>query len=150
MNSSHVILYYIYVMWPNTTVLSSLFFITNVQHLSYKQHPYYKLSFILLTGTSILYHSFRDVIFLYYLDQLAVYNIVLLGGYEYYKYLNRDSNNMYTSSSIINITSFISVILLYGYGYCSKEHTSCSYQDICHSILHAITSIGHHAIINML
>ena len=125
-------------------------FLTNVQHLSYKQHPYYKLSFILLTGTSILYHSFRDVIFLYYLDQLAVYNIVLLGGYEYYKYLNRDSNNMYTSSSIINITSFISVILLYGYGYCSKEHTSCSYQDICHSILHAITSIGHHAIINML
>jgi hypothetical protein len=137
-------------MWPNTTVISSLFFVTNVYHLSYKQHPYYKLSFILLTGSSLLYHSFRDSIFFYYFDQLAVYNIVLLGGYEYYKYLNRDSSNIYTSSSLINVTSFISVILLYMYGYCSKESTTCIYQDNCHSLLHAITSIGHHAIINML
>ena len=137
-------------MWLNTTMMSSLFFVTNVHHLSYKQHPYYKLSFILLTVTSLLYHSFRDVIFFYYLDQLAVYNIVLLGGYEYYKYLNRDSNNIYTSSSLINVTSFISVILLYIYGYCRKENTTCIYQDNCHSLLHAITSVGHHAIINML
>ena len=137
-------------MWLNTTMMSSLFFVTNVHHLSYKQHPYYKLSFILLTGSSLLYHSFRDVIFFYYFDQLAVYNIVLLGGYEYYKYLNRESNNIYTSSSLINVTSFISVILLYIYGYCRKENTTCIYQDNCHSLLHAITSVGHHAIINML
>ena len=137
-------------MWLNTTVMSSLFFVTNVHHLSYKQHPYYKLSFIHLTITSLLYHSFRDSIFFYYFDQLAVYNIVLLGGYEYYKYLNRDSNNIYTSSSLINVTSFISVILLYIYGYCRKENTTCIYQDNCHSLLHAITSVGHHAIINML
>jgi len=139
-----------YTMWPNTTVVSSLFFLTNVHHLSYKQHPYYKISFIILTTSSLLYHSFRDVILFYYFDQLAVYNIILLGGYEYYKYINSEPKNIYTTSSIINVLSFGAVIMLYFYGYCTRENTTCDYQDTCHSILHAITSIGHHAIINML
>ena len=134
----------------NTPLLSCLIFTTNVYHLSYKPNSIYKKSFIYLIGSSLLYHSARHIKLFYYIDQLGVFNIVFQGGYEYYKYLGRDHRNIYTISSIINLSSFLSVLWLYGYGYYTEQYTfdTNGYDNIYHSLLHIITSVGHHVITN--
>lgn len=132
----------------NTPFISSFIFTTNIYHLSYKHNSTYKKSFIYLIGSSLLYHSARHNKLYYYIDQLGVYNIIFQGGYIYYKYLCRDYKNIYTISSITNLSSFLSVLWLYGYGYYTKQYTfdTNGYDNIYHSLLHVITSIGHHAI----
>mgnify|MGYP003978162839 CR=1 FL=1 len=134
----------------NTPFISSFLFATNIYHLSYKHNSIYKKSFIYLTGSSLLYHSSRHIKLYYYIDQLGVYNIIYQGGYEYYKYLYRDRKNIYTISSIFNLSSFFSVLWLYGYGYYTKQYAfdTNGYDKIYHSLIHIITSVCHHSITN--
>jgi len=83
------------------------------------------------------------------LDKLAISSVVILGG----NYFFSKRNDISLGYSLCVITTFILVILLYFYGYlanqfCYDENKDFAY--ICHSILHAIGSIGHHMIIYLL
>ena len=80
------------------------------------------------------------------IDKVAVMAIVLYGGYMLY---NKIEINKQIQVCII-VSTFVSVIFLYFYGYCTNSY--CYYPDKCmgdkyHSLLHIISSIGHHLVI---
>lgn len=126
------------------TYYSSYLFLTNVFLTYYCNHLIYCLLFTFLFVTSILYHIYYSDIF-FYIDKLAITLVISYGAYMLYK--------KYTQMSILRIlciiTTFLSVGFLFYYGYSTNQFcydpvpsTGLYY----HSILHAISSIGHHLI----
>ena len=143
-------------------VYSSLIFLSNVFIALYYDHYLYAFLFLLLTITSVIHHKqitefekYKKYINI--IDKIAVYCVIFYGGYIFYnKQKNTNSDSDSDSDSPINIKSiiiiitFLAVVFLYGYGYLKNNysfHPSTDVSQMYHSLLHLISSFGHHLII---
>jgi hypothetical protein len=123
---------------------SSYIFLTNAFLTYYYKKDIYCLLFTFLFITSILYRIYYlDILF--YIDNLAIIFIVLYGSHLLYM--------KYKQMSIIRISciviTFLSAGFLFYYGYLTKQFCydpapiTGKYYN---SLLHIISSIGHHLI----
>lgn len=125
-------------------MFSSFIFITNVISTFYKKYYIYCLLFFCLIITSLFFH-YNSNIYTNLLDKIFVLAIVFYGGCMLYK-----KTTTYNLIRVLLIViTFISCIFLFFYGYCVKDY--CYHPDKCvgdryHSILHIISSLGHHLI----
>lgn len=130
--------------FPNTvfkTMTTSLLFITNTIHLSYKQDVLYYHTFACLTILSILYHLTKNKT-IGILDKTCVSIIVWKGSHillhtEFDKY------------SMVVITTASSVTWLFYYGLITQTYVYDKDPYIgnnYHMLLHILSSIGHHAV----
>ena len=124
--------------------ISSLFFITNVVTSLWYQKYIYSLLFLFLTMTSILFHS-KPNLYTNIIDKCAIGSVVGYGGYVLYTKIN---DNLIQVGIIMS--SFLMVIVLFFYGYCTNQY--CYDVDKCvgnnyHCLLHGISSLGHHGIL---
>ena len=142
-------------------VYSSLIFLTNIFLALYYDHYFYAFLFLCLTVTSIVHHSYNTV-YTGIIDKISVYAVIFYGGYIFYnKYVKdikeiKDIINTKDAKDIIKpiiiVGTFLSVVFLYGYGYLTDNysfHPSDSVSQMYHSLLHIISSIGHHFIISL-
>lgn len=130
---------------PSLLFYSSFVFITNVISSFYKEYYTYSFLFIVLTITSLIFHS-KSTIYTNIVDKVSIFCIISYGGYVLY---NKISIEKYFLIMII-ITSFLSCIFLFTYGYFTNQycfHSKKRIGDKYHALLHCITSIGHHLII---
>jgi len=127
-------------------VYSSLIFLTNVILALYYKHYFYAFLFLCLTITSVVHHTYNTS-YTSIIDKIFVYSIIFYGGYIFYNKFN----NCNTFKSALIITTFLLVVFLYAYGYITDDysfHPSNSVSQMYHSLLHIISSIGHHFIIS--
>ena len=140
-------------------VYSSLIFVTNVFSALYYNHYFYAFLFLCLTITSIVHHTY-NTFYTGIIDKIPVYAVILYGGFIFYNKYIKDLiiDSDLTTSSLINIkaalivSTFLSVVFLYTYGHLTDNysfHPSHSVSQMYHSLLHIISSIGHHFIISL-
>lgn len=122
----------------NPCIYSSFLFLTNVCTTAYFGHFIYSLGFYILFLTSILVHSNYNL-FTSLLDRIPIIFIVIYGGYLFLQ-----SKKDLLLSSLIILT-FLSTIYLYFYHIPTTENEPLQYK--LRSLLHVISSIGHHLII---
>ena len=122
----------------NPCIYSSFLFLTNVCTTAYFGHFIYSLGFYILFLTSILVHSNYNL-FTSLLDRIPIIFIVIYGGYLFLQ-----SKKDLILSSLIILT-FLSTIYLYFYHIPITENEPLQYK--LRSLLHVISSIGHHLII---
>lgn len=126
---------------------SCLVFITNAIAAFFKEYYLYSFLFFNLTITSLIFHS-NNNIYTNVIDKIAILSIVLYGSYILY---NKISIQKKLRIFVI-ITTFLLTLFLFFYGYCNNCY--CYNPDKCigdkyHSLLHLISSIGHHFIISL-
>jgi len=115
---------------------SSLLFIIPTLFSWYKNNIDYGNAFLFLTYTSYNYHiksNYKIKNWKFWIDQFAIFNVVLIGTYNYILYCK-------TCSKIIVFICFISCIILYLY---NKNLLS----NRIHLIIHILGIIGHNIII---
>jgi hypothetical protein len=132
----------------NKLVFSSMVFLTNAVVAFWHKYYLYSFFFLCLTITSYWHHSHHT----YYsnaFDKIAVFSIVFYGGYLFYEktVLVKESNIIL---SAIIVTTFLATIYFYYGGlylnnYCFHEDKAIS--EWFHSLMHILSSIGHHFII---
>ena len=138
------------ITYTNLNIFSSGFFLTNTYRLHNKpNHQSYFYAFLLLTCSSTLHHAYPDHMLMNYIDKVAAYAVIYQGWKPYYKYIKSDSKNVYSVVSAINVTTFVTVIWLYVYGYYANKYSfdQTGMANVYHVGMHALSSIGHHAII---
>ena len=122
---------------------SSMCFITNA--ISAYMYEYYLYSFLFgtLTFTSLFYHT-SNTFYTNLMDKMAIASIVMYGAYVLYlKQLNA------LRLSVV-VAAFMACILFFYYGYCTNQycyHPDKSTGNMYHSLLHVVSSIGHHCIV---
>jgi hypothetical protein len=134
----------------NYCIYSSFVFLTNVVAGIYFKQYLYAFLFLFLTYTSIIHHSSKTPL-TNILDKIALYSIIFYGGYKFYT--NVITTNV-ISKNIIKyifiVTTFISVVYLYLYGYLTSNyvfHPEYKMSQLYHVIMHLVSSFGHHIII---
>lgn len=129
----------------NVLVYTSLIFITNILTALYKEYYLYAFLFFMLTITSVIVHT-HDNIYTNTLDKCSVMLVVIYGGNMLWnKYLLCGSLPVF-----IVFAAFIFCIYVYLYGYLQRNycfHSQKCVADVYHSLLHLISSLGHHLII---
>lgn len=139
---------------PNTslpnTFYSSLIFLTNVAHNLIYENYLYATGFMFLSITSLIHH-YNTTNLTYVFDKTGIIFVVLYGGYFFYKKcLNIQKPVEYFYATVIVIT-FLSTIFLYYYGYQNNNYCFSLDKDdaqFYHVLMHIVSSIGHHLIIN--
>lgn len=133
-------------------VYSSLIFLTNIFLALYYDHYFYAFLFLCLTITSIVHHSYNTV-YTGIIDKIPVYAVIFYGGYIFYtKYIKDTKDIINIVKPLMIVGTFLSVVFLYGYGYLTDNysfHPNHSVSQMYHSLLHIISSIGHHFIISL-
>ena len=133
-------------------VYSSLIFLTNIFLALYYDHYFYAFLFLCLTITSIVHHSYNTV-YTGIIDKIPVYAVIFYGGYIFYtKYIKDTKDIINIIKPLMIVGTFLSVVFLYGYGYLTDNysfHPNHSVSQMYHSLLHIISSIGHHFIISL-
>ena len=123
------------------TLLSSFIFLTNSFIAAHFNYVLYSVLFFILFLTSILFRLNKNM-FTYALDKLFVYAIILYGGYMFYmKY-----PSIHTLISLLIVSTFLSVIFMYEYGYVTKQYcfdNDSVLSETYHALLHVVSSIGH-------
>jgi cation transport ATPase len=138
----------------NYCILSSFIFLTNVLAGLYFKKYLYAFLFFLLTLTSFIHHSSKTKL-TNLLDKIALYCIIFYGGYKFYEhYANTTKTSQFDLKTITKyiliITTFLSVVYLYSYGYLTNNyvfHSEYKTSQLYHCLMHIISSLGHHIII---
>jgi hypothetical protein len=107
---------------------------------------YYATLFLFLFITSIIYHSNKNIYTLM-IDKFAIFSVILYGCMIFYNKC-KNNNNICIKKSLI-ITTFGITMYLYFYGYIHKKYCfskDANKGEAYHSLLHCISSIGHHLI----
>jgi hypothetical protein len=125
-------------------LISSFIFITNIiTAYLYKDYYIYSILFTALTLTSFLFYS-NNNIYTNIIDKCAIAAVVLYGGCMLYNKITM--SNLH--KVILIVASFISVLVLFFWGYYNKKYC---YDPVLgnhyHCLLHFISFIGHHFII---
>jgi len=109
---------------------------------------YSSLIFLTNIFLALYYNHYTGII-----DKISVYAVIFYGGYIFYnKYVKNTKDIKDIIKPIIIVMTFLSVVFLYGYGYLTDNysfHPSESVSQMYHSLLHIISSIGHHFIISL-
>ena len=136
---------------------TSLVFLTNFLHNTWKKEYPYAWLFLLLTIISIFYHSkifyeYPNVPELFgysmhsiieILDKIVILSVVIYGFILICKTIKVNE------ISYTPIISFLSICYLYIGGYFQNKYCfdpNIKVADISHGILHILSSIGHHVI----
>ena len=130
----------------NYTWYSSFLFLTNMMIALYVSQYLYSFIFLLLFCTSIYHRLNKDKPYTFYIDKLVVLSLVFYGAFIFYSKINKISPIV---SSII-VLLFLSTTYLFYYGYYTQSFCYDKEPDVAyifHSILHVISSIGHHIIL---
>ena len=132
----------------NILVFSSMVFITNVMIAYWYEYYIYSAIFLLLLITSLWHHSCNTNIS-YIFDKIAIFMVVLYGGYLFYKKCVNSEKLQLIYVAII-ISTFLSTIYLYYGGYICENY--CFHKDVqesewFHALMHILSSVGHHFII---
>jgi hypothetical protein len=139
----------------NICVYSSLIFLTNIFLALYYNHYFYAFLFLCLTITSVIHHTYNTD-YTSIIDKISVYAVIFYGGFIFYTKYIKDIINIINTKDIVKpliiVSTFLSVVFLYGYGYLTDNYSFHPNQDVSqiyHSLLHIISSIGHHFIISL-
>lgn len=124
--------------------LTGLLFATNAVHAAARKAWIYAAALAALAITSYLWHArTTDSQLLFWLDQLALWCVVLLGAY----YWQRMTGNDRWIPAILVIA-----VISMGYGGALTESfvydSDESINRPAHGIVHVLSSIGHHAILS--
>ena len=137
----------------NYCILSSFIFLTNVLAGLYFKKYFYAFLFLLLTLTSIVHHSSKTKL-TNLLDKIALYSIIFYGAYKFYEHYANTTTSTKDLTIIIKyiliVTTFLSVVYLYSYGYLTNNyvfHSEYKTSQLYHCLMHIISSLGHHIII---
>jgi hypothetical protein len=125
-------------------VLSSTLFLLNAAICWYYDLRIYSELFLVLTATSVLYHTHPSSRIYNIIDKLAVLAVVLYGGYTFY-----DNWEKYTQlARTMIIATFTSTIVLFSGGYAFGVFCyDPVWNNVWHSILHGISVLGHALIV---
>jgi hypothetical protein len=129
----------------NILIFSSLCFITNIITTFINKDYIYCFLFILLVITSLIYHS-NSNIYTYTFDRIVVIFVILYGAYNLYNKSDSHKN----ICVIIVVILFLVILILYYYGYYMNKfcfHKNIRIANKYHSLLHLLSSVGHHLII---
>ena len=135
----------------NKLVFSSMVFLTNAVVAFWHEYYLYSFFFLCLTITSFWHHTYYTD-YSYVFDKIAVFSIVFYGGYLFYEKTiqdNQDKEPNLILSAII-VATFLATIFFYYGGYCLNDycfHEDKNKADWFHSLMHIVSSIGHHFII---
>ena len=136
----------------NYCIYSSFVFLTNVVAGIYFKQYLYAFLFLFLTYTSIIHHSSKTPL-TNILDKIALYSIIFYGGYKFYEHytnITPQFDLITIIKYIFIITTFLSVVYLYSYGYLKSDyvfHPEYKMSQLYHVLMHLISSFGHHIII---
>ena len=113
-------------------MISYWMFLSNVVHCALKEKYEYALAFLFLTLTSFFVWSYSGNRLSYWMDQFAIYSVVLIGAFYATKI-----KGLYLCTAIASV---IVVALIHAYGVIHEttEH---------HHLVHVLSSFGHHVII---
>ena len=135
----------------NVCFYSSFVFLINVIVAFYYKYYLYAFVFMLLIVTSLCHHShYTEVTRI--IDKIAVYLVVFYGGYLFFSKLRKLRNNTEPISkrewilSLLIVSTFLSTILLYYYGYITSSLCYCdnsSSANYFHSFMHCVGCAGH-------
>lgn len=131
----------------NTCFYSSFVFLINVLVALYCRYYLYAGLFFTLLITSLLHHSHYNCLTTI-IDKIAIYSVVLYGGYLFYTKL---ANNIaFTRKqgllSLTIVITFLSTIVFYYYGYlnsCLCFSIDETQSHLFHSFMHCIVTFGH-------
>lgn len=127
-----------------SSLSTSFLFLSNAAHALWKQKFLYGISFLFLTVSSILLRKVNeeDYSTLLVIDR-AYIGVVVLLGFLYFLKLS-------TLQKVIPLCLFLLIVIFYSYGKqnecftCDKDYeTSHFYQ----SMIHLVSSLGHHCIL---
>ena len=100
-----------------------------------------------MTFSSIIFHLTYNI-YTNIIDKICILFIVLYGGNIFYRKLYNDVKKYFYI--LLIILSFLVSIFLFFYGYFINQYCydkEKNIGNICHFILHCLSSIGHHFII---
>lgn len=135
---------YLFLCIKQTTICfySSFLFLINVFFcILYKEYLYSSV-FLCLFLTSIFFHFYKDQPF-YLLDQTSILMCVIYGALLFLLKKKRITHSM------LILFSFFMTLFLFYYGYLTEQFCYGPYGNEYHSILHALSSVGHLAILFM-
>ena len=132
----------------NILVYTSFIFLTNVITAFYREYYLYAFLFFILTMTSVIVHT-NDNMYTNIIDKISVFCVVVYGGNMLWnKYLICNEFEYFMPAFIVFAFAFCIFVYIYGYlqqKYCF--HSQKCIADVYHSLLHLISSFGHHLII---
>jgi hypothetical protein len=132
-------------MVVKSTLFSAVFLLTNSVTALYKDDWIYMVLFILLFCTSISVRLVEsDAIVA--IDNICIFLIILYGGWLF---LIKRPYIAWLLQLLI-VTTFLATIYLYIYGYYTSSYSYDSDEEtsqLYHSLLHTISSVGHHIIV---
>jgi len=132
-------------------VFSSFVFLTNVLTAIYKTSYIYSFLFLFLTTTSVLFHYNNTNVEGFFLDQIAIYCVVIYGFFLLYTKMIKTKWNFVKCGIILFIfITFILSLYLFYYGLftqslCYDKNKYIS--NMFHCLLHFISSLGNHLLI---
>lgn len=118
---------------------SSLVFTTNMIHAFIIGLYFYSFCFASLTITSLVVHTEYNI-FTNVLDKCAIASIILYGGYRMWSKIDGSSRNH--CLLFVCVLTFFASIGTYFYNTFMIKHN-----PIYHSVMHYISSFGHHIIL---
>jgi len=132
-------------------IYTGLLFATNFITARTKGYNIYSTWFFLLTVTSILFHGmFPDSYIMNTIDKIPIAGIIITGKILFYEKIMKCTSHMYILYVLFVISCYIIVIFIFYYGYLSHQFCFDKNEKIAntyHSLVHLISSVGHHFII---
>ena len=128
-------------------IVSSTVYLTNAAVAYYYNNLVHMIIAFVLVLTSWCYHYDISNIYSKNIDKIVVNSYVLYGFYQIY--LKKFSmQNMF--SYLVILIAFSLSIFLYYYGSCTESFClHPEYGDWYHAIMHGISSVGQHGILNL-
>jgi hypothetical protein len=130
----------------NILVFTSCFFLINTIICYYYEYYLYSALFFMLFLSSIIHHTYYTD-YTYIFDKISIIMVVFYGGYIFFEKMAKLPISI---SSIIVVTTFLSTIVLYYFGYISNQFCFDCYQDVAdiyHGLMHLLSCIGHICIV---
>jgi len=122
--------------------LSSSVFLSNAAAATFYKDFVYAALFFALTITSIMFHMHDKNRVLYAIDQVVVVSLVIYGGYRLY------TKGRITPLFWVAVATFLATVVFFVYGkHASQFCYHPQHGNEFHSVLHLISSVGHHAIL---
>ena len=130
---------------------SSFVFLMNSGLAGIHNYHLYSGLFFTLFATSLIVHSNTNP-YTIAIDKIAIFAIVFYGGKMFIEKCIKNSRSVYVYRMIFIISTFLSTIYLYYYGFLHKKycyHPETTIANIHHSLLHLFSFIGDSLIITM-
>ena len=125
--------------------ITSQLFLTNCYHALLKETYFYSVAFFSLAVTSYFQHTLHTDV-TYWIDQAALWTVISTGGYYLFTHLS-------LVNYFIPVICFVYSGILYKYGKMNQCFCFDSNEEIAlvsHTLLHLVSSLGHHMILTSL